>query len=158
MKHETAAERHERQLARARSSGGFFQFSRDHVRLGLLKKIEACFLQDLINRRQMIYEKSLELEDMGKTPLIDEGGYFKCTVKYLANPKYMIWSEDEQKRLLPILIEKGLIKVKKTGLPPTRKIRINFQVIEDRLDELEEALFPMRGKSHPLMSGDSHST
>lgn len=127
-----------RQMQRARATQSYFVFFRDYG--SILSKLEALFLQDLINRSQIQRDRSTK-----ENPLVDGDEYFLCTLKYLSDKRYLRWSEYEQERLFPLLIKKGFVKVKHKipdpnqggGISKRRWVWINFIRIEQCLDELE---------------------
>lgn len=128
--------KHERQLRRARATGGYFLFFRNYGRL--LDKEEALLLQDLINREDMIRLKQIKLRKTKRRQIhaATPDGYFRCTFAFLQNENYLVWTEREQRRLFPLLERKGYISTTKRGSPPRRWVRIHYLFIEDQLDTL----------------------
>jgi hypothetical protein len=86
-----------------------------------MSKLEALFLQDLINHSAA--PKTVKADD----------GYFLCTVEYLQNS--LNWEHKAQARYLSTLTKAGYISVRKVGIPPRRWIYINFRAIEEALDK-----------------------
>lgn len=111
-------------MLRAQGAGNWFQFRRDYVTSKLLTKIQALFLQDLINHAGA--------RDT-KRKLIDGEAFFLCTTEYLRNS--LSWEPDSQQALLSQLKTKGFIKVRRIGVPPLRWICIDVEAIETALDE-----------------------
>lgn len=94
-----------------------------------MTKLDALFLQDLIN-----------LASMTRTKKVEIGGeeYFQCTVGYLENSG-ISWTEKEQEYHLKRLIKRGYVKKTRRGLPPTRWVYIDLGKIENDLDGLEDS-------------------
>ena len=123
-------------LERAKDTGGYFIFFRNYGRI--LSKEESLFLQDLINRSSLMKDIASRLKGRRrKSPPYDEEGYFRCTSKFLMNPKYLPWSIKDQKRLFAKMLKLGFISIRKRGSPQKRWVKINYFRIEEALDEVE---------------------
>lgn len=129
-----------RWLQRARDGSNYFIFFRNFGRF--LSKSEALFLQDLMNRHGMANQKIRDLAKLKKfkriPKIMDEEGFFRCSTAYLSSVKYLEWTTDEQKRIIPVLVKKGLIQTKLKGMPATRWIRIDYRKVEEALDQVEK--------------------
>lgn len=128
----------ERWVGRARDTGGYFPFFRKFARL--LTKMEALFLQDLYNRRQMTVDAlaTWMKKHPKRRPPVDEEGFFRCTVSYLQNPRYLVWSPQEQKTMIRGLKAKGYIKTRLGREVPRRRwVLINIVYMEEQLDAAE---------------------
>lgn len=108
----------------SQSQGNRFTFRRDFVIFDLLTKLEAVFIQDLINRATM--KKIIRKEIEGKT-------YFLCTVEFLI--RSLRWDRNHQIRLIKKLSEedRDYLRVKKLGNPPSRWMWINIVKLEKDL-------------------------
>lgn len=135
-----------RHMQRTSNQSNFFNFLRNYTQI--MSKLEALFLQDLINREDLRYSGYVEqrrwLKENSKkeriSPPYDEDGYFPCSAKYLSHRKFLIWTDKEQERLLPLLRQKGFISIKHKGLPRKRWIKVEREFIHDQLDKLEPDL------------------
>lgn len=134
---ELIKERHLRWIARARNTSGYFIFYRDFG--SFLSKTEALFVQDLMNRREMAFRRAEENRKFKKKKSpVDDEGFFQCTTGYMENPKYLVWTRREQERMFKSLAKKGLVKLKRKGIPPNRWVWMDIEKIETLLDEVED--------------------
>lgn len=109
-----------RHIQRARGAGNWFQFSRDYVISGAMTKIQALFVQDVINLAAMASTKK------------DEDDFFLCTVEYLETS--MCWEKETQRKTINTLVEKGFLEVKRVGVPPRRWLKVCLDKIENAVD------------------------
>jgi hypothetical protein len=130
-----------RHLLRAKSRRNYFEFFRLYIRI--MSKLEALFLQDLINHAASREEKQRLEEKIGRRrkryPLtfeLDGCVYFMCAAKYLV--RSMRWSEKEQRMHFESLRQKGFVKVTRKGMPPMRYVFIDVVAVEQALDLAEE--------------------
>lgn len=114
---------YQRHLSRSNAHGNYFTFRRDYVTSGLLTKIQALFLQDLINLGYM-------KETQGK---VGADGYFVCTADTLN--KSLGWDNKSQHDLLVKLRDLGFIDFKRKGIPPKRHVYVDLMAIEKALDD-----------------------
>ena len=135
-----------RHTQRLSSKDGFFTVLRDYTRL--MTPLEAMLLGDLVNREDiringhMALLQSMRMGDhlpLKKVkPPFDRQGFFLCSRKYLANPKfYPVWSVDVQNRLVPMLHEKGFITVKRRGHPGKRWIKVERKYLYSQIDRVQ---------------------
>ena len=116
------------QLLRAQSLRNHFWFRRDYVLSGLMTKIEALLLQDLINLATLKKVKRKVIKEDGYDHV-----YFLCTVAFLE--RSLNWDHASQSRLLKAMEGKNFISIKHLGLPRKRYVWINIHGIEDAVDE-----------------------
>ncbi len=129
-----------RHIERARGAGNWFIFSRDYVTSGAMSKLQALFIQDLINLAAM------------KSTKKDADGFFLCTKEYLDSS--LRWDADTQKDTLRALKKgpytvrkkvdgimtdvqkegKGFLELKHVGVPPKRWIKLDLLAIEMAVD------------------------
>lgn len=102
-------------IATCLNGGNWFPYFRPWALL--YGKLQALFVQDLMNRRDMPGVK------------LDEEGYFLCTEGFLQNPDLTVWTEKEQRGLFTALTRRGVLSVRKKGLPARRWVRVNLAVI-----------------------------
>ena len=125
--------RHNELLLQSQSMDNRFSFRRDYVTTKVMSKLEALFIQDLINRATMkgVYKKIVEEKD-GSQP------YFLCTVEFLE--RSLDWEHKTQSRLIGTLQEKGFIRVHYTGLPRKRFVWIDILKIEQAVAAVKSSL------------------
>jgi len=114
-----------RHLQRSKNTLNYFTFFRPFFKI--LKRLDALFLQDLINLASI---------PSTVTKTIDGEDYFLCTETFLKDSGSN-WSSDEQNRHLASIKKKGFVKARKMGLPARRWVHIELQKIEDAIDEKE---------------------
>ncbi len=117
------------QLLRAQSSRNRFSFRRDYATSGIMTKLEALFIQDLINKVTMPKTKKIEHKIGDGVVRI----FFLCTVGYLQ--RSLAWDKVSQNRFLKSLEEKGFVQVKRLGEKGRRHVWINIKAIEDAVDQ-----------------------
>lgn len=121
---------HTKHLLRTQNYKNYFIFRRDFVKYGLMDKLEALMISDLINMSGMLKCKKKTFEGTDKT----KRQYFLCTKAYLE--KSLNWTRKEQIRILANLEILSFIKTVKKGSPPKRWIFIDVEHIEESLDKL----------------------
>lgn len=112
---------HPRHFERILSSGNWFLFPRDFLRIMSVE--QAVLLAHLINFSNLL--KASLLKD----------GWFYCTAKKLHHDLGM--SPKTQSRVLRLLANSAFIELVKKGLPAKRHIRINFIALETRLASID---------------------
>lgn len=126
-----------RHLRRAKAVHNYFMFFRAFTKI--MSKLEAMFLQDLINREEMVVQAQATRDKTKsgrrKHRMVDEDDYFRCTTAFMENEKYLVWTGKEQKRLFKLLVNRGFIKTKNKGMPQRRWVWVNYPLIESSLDE-----------------------
>lgn len=138
----------DRWLSRANSghSGGWLKFVRLYNKI--MTRQQSAFLQDLMNRAELARTRSAEwkaLVKSGHMPKrtsipMDGHGWFRCSVRYLTNPKYDSWTIGEQDRHFRFLTNEGYIwtQIRKNKGGATRWVKINFRRISEGLDRAEK--------------------
>ena len=117
-------------LARAQSRGNQFSIRRDLVTAGVLTKMEALFLHDLINHTTRKKMRWLKVEGLW---------YFLCTVTFMW--KSFRWDRNIQARLLKALSKKGFLKTCQRGKYANRRrwICLDLLKLEECLDEKKQS-------------------
>ena len=105
------------------NGGNWFIFYRPLVHVTACK-LDALFLQDLINIASMPGTVTKEIDD--KT-------YFLCTTEFLERSG-IGWTVKEQKTRFAALREAGLLQSVKVGIPPRRWVWIDEEKIEAEID------------------------
>ena len=98
---------------------------------------EALFVQDMMNRSEMVRERTEEhkVTKPGKRRhQMDGKGFFKCTARFMTNPKFMTWTKDEQKRMLVKMESLGFLTREVRGQRRERWVRVEFDKIYDAID------------------------
>lgn len=130
----------------ASSGCGWYKFVRSFGKI--MTRTQAAFLQDLMNKAEMCRSETMEEEEnamMARRPprksklLMSDDGFFRCSVRYMLNPRYDSWTLDEQKEHFKFLRHKGLVETtnKRTRNGSTRWVRINYQLLETEMDRAE---------------------
>lgn len=137
-----------RWISRSKSDdgcGGWLKFVRLYNKI--MSRHQSAFLQDLMNRHEMCRSKSEEWKvkiAVGKmkpkTLPLGPDGYFRCSQRYLLNPKYDSWSAYEQEVHFKALCAAGYIKtqIRKTRRGSVRWVRVDFDTVERGLDRAEQ--------------------
>lgn len=136
LKLEDSNEKIDRWLSMAEKNGGYLRFFRLYTKV--LNKHEALFLQDMMNRSQMIRERVEQkkvLHPNKRKFQMDGKGFFRCTSRFMTNPKFMTWTYDEQRRMFLKMESLGFITKEKRGQARERWIKINLQTIYAMFDE-----------------------
>lgn len=111
---------YERHYKRLFAPNNIIRVRKDYVTSGLFTKIEALFVQDLIELSSTL---SSSFDD-----------FFPCSVQCLKDS--LNWDSDTQADILRRLDKKGFISVKKIGMPALRHIKIHVSEIEKEVDRL----------------------
>lgn len=125
-----------RWLSMAEKNGGYLRFFRLYTKV--FNKQEALFVQDMMNRSEMVRDRTEEhkVTKPGKRKhQMDERGFFKCTARFMTNPKFMTWSRNEQERMFAKMESQGLISREKRGRDRERWIRVEFDKIYEMFDQ-----------------------
>lgn len=109
-------------IRRARDTSSYFAFFRDYTKI--MSKLEALFLQDLINLSSLAGIKRTT---------IDGEDYFLCTIEFLEKSA-IGWSVSEQKQHFKSLKKRGFINSIRVGIPAKRLVSINFPNVEEAID------------------------
>lgn len=129
------------------SSGcGWYKFVRSFGKI--MTRAQAAFLQDLMNKAEMCRSQTVEEEETamveGRKPrkgklLMGNNGFFRCSVRYMLNPRYDSWTPDEQNEHFKFLRRCGLVETKnrRTRMGTTRWVRINYELLEKEMDRAE---------------------
>lgn len=137
---------HRRHLERARATSNYFTFFRLYTKI--MKKLEALFLQDIINISSL--DKIIHRT-------FDNKEYFMCTEEFLSNSS-IGWSKKEQRNHLQTFRSKGYISITKKGIPACRWIRINLEKIELALDKALKIHSPQKEDSNLSPKGLGQSS
>lgn len=113
-------------LIYASSNLSYIPVRRDFIRSGVLTKIEALFLSDLIN-----------LYSMDVTVKSDDG-YFLCTAAYM--DRSLSWGRMSQTDLFRSLKDKGFIETSFRGIPRRRWVKIDVVKLEEAIRKNLEVL------------------
>ena len=114
-------------LARARDTSRYFTFFTQYCRI--MPILDAVFLQHLQNI--CANPKALHRKIKGET-------YFVCKTSFMENSD-IGWTKDQQRSHLKNLSELGYVKVIKAGTPPVRLVCIDYEAIENALDNLQNS-------------------
>lgn len=130
-----------RHIERARDAGDYFQFSRRICKL--VGKLDAIFLQDLINRAA-ISREGYKTAD----------GWFMCSTSYLES----LWTVKEQEARFRSLVRAGYIKTEKRGQPTLRWVWIDLLKIEMDLDTLDGYFLGGSSEKTPSPPNGGHTS
>lgn len=110
-------------LLRSKDAGNYFTFFRLYYKI--MKRVDALFIQDLINLASMSRINKKEVDGLE---------YFQCTSSFLENSESE-WNRHEQEYHFTNLEKAGYIKIKRMGMPSCRWVYIDIRKLEEDLDE-----------------------
>lgn len=129
-------------------------------------KMEGVFLQHLVNLCKWAWSRKKRVKKSPVTKRMEAAGYFLCTMEFLETRVYPSWSAKEQEKYIRSLRLAGYIQTQRAGTRGFRYISIDFDRVEERVNEVNKArgifqrsLFPQNGgisfpKSGNLIRGD----
>lgn len=96
-----------------------------------------AFLRFLTPAESVLLGELFRLEDIERQgSRLDETGAFLCSVQILLERIH--WTEDQQRRSLQSLQEKGFVFLSRKGAPPKRWVRINSASLIRQIDETKK--------------------
>lgn len=117
------------------SSGNWFPVNRAFW--GVMKRLDALFLQDILNRSQ------------ASNTVRDREGYFLCTSDFLSGPSG--WSKKELESRITKLRKMSLIETRIAGSPPKRWLRVKSNEL---LGLLRRAMERKKNGDFPPIGGN----
>lgn len=137
-------ETYQQHIDRYRNLSNYFTFFRLYYKV--MSRLESVFIQDLVN---LSYCTTIH------TKIIDGKRFFMCTESFLFNSQSG-WTQDEQRRHLASLQERGYVYCIRRGLPSVRWVSIDRDKIDADLDRfLREN--PSQGENPSTTPGNSQS-
>jgi len=124
-------EQYQSHLLRAKQADSWFHFCRLYFKI--MKRLEALFLQDIINLAQLNKTKVEWIKEGEESRL-----FFLCTANYLKKSGSH-WTDDEQRRHILSLRKKGYIRSIRRGDDGKRWLHVDLLKLETDLDIAEKS-------------------